>query len=167
MDGDGAFLCAPINGRSGPVGAHPIGGGTARTLAGSVRSNVIYYTRFDRKAFGGPAMGVYLLIVSAFLSSAASFGLSPHQSTFLRACERFHYPFQVWCRFRRIGGVQRARILSDMPIAIDRHDGEDPGCPRAIGAARPAARSGMIRAARRRKAERGPGDDRHRASSPA
>jgi hypothetical protein len=37
-------MCAPIEGRIGPVGAHPKGG-TARTLAGSVRYDEIDYTR--------------------------------------------------------------------------------------------------------------------------
>ena len=39
-----AFVASPIDGRSGPVGAHPINRGTARTRAGSVRYDVIDYT---------------------------------------------------------------------------------------------------------------------------
>ena len=42
---EGSFMRAPIDGRSGPVGAHPRkDGGTARTLAGSVRYDEIHYT---------------------------------------------------------------------------------------------------------------------------
>src|SRR6266487_1663715 len=37
--------------RSGPVGAHPKKGGTARTLAGSVRYDEIHYTRIGDVAF--------------------------------------------------------------------------------------------------------------------
>src|SRR4029077_9377651 len=45
------FMCAPIGGRSGPVGAHPRTRGTARTLAGSVRSDRINYTGLAERAY--------------------------------------------------------------------------------------------------------------------
>ena len=45
-------MCAAIAGRNGPVGAHPRqGGGTARTLAGSVRWYEIHYTGNDEVAY--------------------------------------------------------------------------------------------------------------------
>lgn len=45
----GSFMCAPIKGRNGPVGAHPRRG-TARTLAGSVRCDEVHYTRSPDRA---------------------------------------------------------------------------------------------------------------------
>jgi hypothetical protein len=57
-------MCAPIDGRNGPVGAHPQGGAT-RTLAGSVRycATTIaqrYLTRVRRLAGVSLRVGVYL-----------------------------------------------------------------------------------------------------------
>jgi hypothetical protein len=77
-------MCAPIGGRSGPVGAPPGNDGallerwraqcgtTPSTIQESARSRICREFLLSR---------VYLMLTSAFLSPAASPGFSPHQST--------------------------------------------------------------------------------------
>src|SRR5213596_1936861 len=69
-------------GRSGPVGAHPIGG-TARTLAGSVRYDNFHYTasaRFGCRARSTVCGSVYLL-VRCFSELGERRGRLPYQTT--------------------------------------------------------------------------------------
>lgn len=82
---EGSFMCAPIDGRNGPGGAHPWMTDTARTLAGSVRYCQIHYTGISNLKYlpgKGGAASVYL-IPHAFLSPAAISASGPHQSTSL------------------------------------------------------------------------------------
>ena len=103
---EGSFMCAPIGGRSGPVGAHPRKrGGTARTLAGSVRYDDVNYTAIGEVAYLFRKSSWSLAVIHRPLMSADQ----PHRPIQQKRDRR-------WCAV--IGG----RSGEEEPLTISRHD---------------------------------------------
>jgi predicted Zn finger-like uncharacterized protein len=81
-----SFMCAPIYGRSGPVGAHPEKTGHCSNAGGlsAVVIAPLYSNRRIRGLAAHDVAGAYTgRLTTAFLSPAAISASSPHQSTSL------------------------------------------------------------------------------------
>jgi hypothetical protein len=101
----------------------PGNGGTARTLAGSVRSYAYHYTRFQQERRpSGRLSERRILGCLAFLSSAAISAFGPHQSISPeRVRERVRFPKPL---ARRAPGRRqpRARVMPEVPVVGHRDD---------------------------------------------
>jgi len=126
----GCLMCAPIGGRSGPVGAHPRNTGHCSNAGGlsAVGRSPLYVIR--RRRVIGAARGWAWRILNrlCFPEPAAILAFNPHQRISLEDRERRYLRYQSGVAPASPIPLHGTRVVSDMPIVVDRHRREDPRC---------------------------------------
>jgi hypothetical protein len=120
-----SFMCAPIYGRSGPVGAHPRKNGALlerwRAQCGSA-SSTIQQSANSRIGRARRRRGVYWIPHHCFPEPCGRFGLEPSPKHIVGAArERSRLGPIVTVRSRH------THNLSRMSLVVDRDEGQEPG----------------------------------------